>query len=152
MLFAALIVLIVLIKCDPGFATEEKCRFQNGTKGICVKNSQCSVEQVNIGKYIGDECSARYMTCCLSENIIHEEVKQNLKHHNNYKYFENKNCGLKNQYSDNAIKVSDYPWVVSLGHKVDSHIKFTCGGTLINNRFILTTAKCVMGDEPEEKV
>uniref|UniRef100_A0A2M4CXS6 Putative serine-type enodpeptidase n=1 Tax=Anopheles darlingi TaxID=43151 RepID=A0A2M4CXS6_ANODA len=36
----------------------------------------------------------------------------------------------------------DAPWMVSLRNSLNSHL---CGGTLLSNRFVLSTANCLMG-------
>ncbi|XP_035784438.1 chymotrypsin-1-like [Anopheles albimanus] len=41
-----------------------------------------------------------------------------------------------------ASVAGDAPWMVSLRNSLNSHL---CGGTLMSNRFVLSTANCLMG-------
>lgn len=47
-------------------------------------------------------------------------------------------------YLRNAIKqltFSEFPWMALLKYQVDQKFKFTCGSTLISNRYVLTAGK-----------
>ncbi|KAL7016862.1 hypothetical protein ACKWTF_010168 [Chironomus riparius] len=151
-LLAGLIVSIYLITSHPEIETNVKCRFENGTSGVCVKNSNCFVREKFTGLFIGDDCGLSDLTCCLQDNILPDGTKD-FEIHENFKYFKNKKCGIVTRPSHNVEHLthhSEFPWIVSLGHiNHHSHLKFTCGGSLINEKFILTTAQCVMLIESE---
>jgi len=145
----AFITSIFLIYSHPEIETNQKCRFRNGTSGICVKNSNCFVREKFTGLYIGDDCSLSDLTCCLEENILPEGIKD-FEFHENFKNFRKKKCGIVAHPGHNADHHynAEFYWIVSLGHiNNHSHLKFTCGGSLISEKFILTSAQCVMPGE-----
>jgi hypothetical protein len=67
-----------------------------------------------------------------------EDLGENLyKDHRNYKYFNLKSCGQ-------AI-FNPYPWMVLIIHEnQETGEKYGCGGSLITNSTILTSARCVI--------
>ena len=154
-LVAGFTVSIFLISSHPKIETNQKCRFRNGTSGVCVRNSKCLVREKFTGLYIGDDCSLNDLTCCLQDNILPDGTKD-FEVHENYKNFRTSKCGVVPQTNHNIdlqTHHSEFPWIVSLGHiNHHSHLKFTCGGSLINEKFILTTAQCVMPIELEFKL
>ncbi|XP_070490618.1 serine protease easter-like [Chironomus tepperi] len=155
-LVVALIVTIILISSQPEIDTRQKCRFRNGTTGICVQNSKCYVREKFTGLYIGDDCGGSSdLTCCLQEHILPEGIKD-FEIHENFNHFRNKKCGIVHRYNHHADRQthdSEFPWIVSLGHINNHlHLKFTCGGSMISEKYILTTAQSVMPLEPEFKL
>lgn len=42
----------------------------------------------------------------------------------------------------NAVR-ADWPWMVYLNVSADRFIKFRCGGTLLNQEWVLTSARCL---------
>jgi hypothetical protein len=146
----AFIVSIFLIISHPEIETSQKCRFRNKTSGICVKNSNCFVHEKFTGLFIGDDCGSKDLTCCLQQNILPEGTKD-FEFHENFKYFRNIRCGLVAHLGHNVDHHhhdAEFPWIASLGHINNNfHLKFTCGGSLISEKFILTNAQCVMSVE-----
>lgn len=49
-------------------------------------------------------------------------------------------------YNGNDTALDEYPWMVLLGYtEKNGQVAFDCGGSLINQRYVLTAAHCVKG-------
>ncbi|XP_077300184.1 CLIP domain-containing serine protease HP8-like [Arctopsyche grandis] len=59
-----------------------------------------------------------------------------------------KDCGnsdTERVHNGHVAKIREYPWMALLKLKRDDQIYFGCGGSIINQRYILTAAHCVRG-------
>ncbi|XP_031327726.1 CLIP domain-containing serine protease 2-like isoform X2 [Photinus pyralis] len=101
--------------------------------------------------YCGVEGNA-VKVCCADEPIVFprsivDENSETSKLERDYKLsLLPSNCGFLNtqNYIVGGSKTSifDYPWMALLGYKEGDDVKFRCGGTIINENYILTAAHC----------
>jgi hypothetical protein len=70
-----------------------------------------------------------------------DDLGENLfKDHRNYKYFNLDSCGQS--------IYNPYPWMVLIIHEnQETGVRYGCGGSLITNSTILTSARCVVKKE-----
>eukprot|EP00095_Tigriopus_kingsejongensis_P002538 snap_masked-scaffold344_size201325-processed-gene-1.2 protein:Tk02538 transcript:snap_masked-scaffold344_size201325-processed-gene-1.2-mRNA-1 annotation:"hypothetical protein DAPPUDRAFT_190026" len=58
-------------------------------------------------------------------------------------------CGVPNRngriVNGNETEANEYPWMVGIHVFKGNGIRFQCGGTLINHRYVLTAAHCLEG-------
>ncbi|TMW50890.1 hypothetical protein DOY81_004034 [Sarcophaga bullata] len=73
------------------------------------------------------------------------------RHQTNELLPDTKHCGqsFENRiFGGSVTHIDEYPWVALIEYEYPGNIKrHHCGGSLINNRYVLTAAHCVLGDE-----
>lgn len=74
-----------------------------------------------------------------------KKILKNLQNSNGTMKFSNAACGVTNEdtriVGGKPTDPNEFPWMVRLSY----FNRFYCGGTLINDRYVLTAAHCVKG-------
>lgn len=56
-------------------------------------------------------------------------------------------CGIHladRLYGGSVMQIGEYPWMVLLSYNISDRKHFACGGALINNRYVVTAAHCIL--------
>ena len=48
----------------------------------------------------------------------------------------------------NYSKLGEFPYMALLGYQIDDKILYTCGGSVINSKYVLTAAHCHSCEQP----
>ncbi|CAG9809787.1 unnamed protein product [Chironomus riparius] len=146
-LFVVLGILLVLIFIQPSSLKRPQCKLNKNSFGVCVNSSDCIADNNNFND---DKCgNSDSFICCSFDDVIPESEKK-FKNHKNFKFLSTSRCGLLNNYQVSINNNTDgvFSYLVDLGIKTESgEVNFTCSGSLINEFFVLTTAKCVLSME-----
>ncbi|XP_077300207.1 phenoloxidase-activating factor 3-like [Arctopsyche grandis] len=117
------------------------CGFENKRPKVCcppeipptqikfIKNFKPSV--FRIGEDASDE--------------VNQEDLPNVTEHANLRLLP-PNCGNVNDNgitSDAKTGIFDFPWMALIGKKTGNEIQFVCTGSIINSRYLLTSAQCI---------
>ncbi|XP_050675346.1 CLIP domain-containing serine protease HP8-like isoform X2 [Leptidea sinapis] len=79
------------------------------------------------------------------ENDNSEQIPEDVSRHPNRHLLE-KNCGTIESdriFGGNRTRLFEMPWMVLLSYESGRGLKLSCGGTLINEWYVLTAAHCV---------
>ncbi|KYB26592.1 Transmembrane protease serine 9-like Protein [Tribolium castaneum] len=113
-----------------------KCVIKGKKNTIC-----CPTNPVNYNQFITNGNSAE-------DDVMLPDVSN----HKNVKFLP-KNCGhldtVDKIVNGNKTGLFEFPWMALLSYQTDRGPSFLCGGTIINENYILTAAHCVTNIKPK---
>ncbi|XP_034938455.1 CLIP domain-containing serine protease 14D-like [Chelonus insularis] len=125
------------------FLRESKCGFKGMTPKVCCK-------EIPPNEIIQFNSQDKLILSSLDSSD--DEIKfPDTANHPNLKYLKHDICGpMFNGKIMGGAKTSviDYPWMALLSYDFNGTKEFKCGGSIINERYILTAAHCVTNLSP----
>lgn len=147
----------------------ESCNTPNGTLGQCIVISQCLRLQslLHTGPYTSEKetylknstCGFKGLqakVCCpLEDDNDSPESSEGVSAFTRTSSGQVRSdslpdrdiCGvyLNRITGGEAADLDEFPWMALLEYDTPKGMKFACGGSLINNRYVLTAAHCING-------
>lgn len=145
------------------------CEASNG-KGFCVKLNQCSIyrdapkptsqrreaflngikcfttAQVR-GNSVNEDgicCSERYISI---DSNVRSDVDPRLQGKRGIEALDMNKCGqvdpTRRIVGGTKADMKEFPWIGLIKYKIGRIFKFTCGSSLISNKYLLTAAHCI---------
>ncbi|XP_063387757.1 CLIP domain-containing serine protease B4-like [Cydia fagiglandana] len=107
-----------------------------------LDNADCGLDDAELRKI-----------CCAKLTAAVEIAMANTLHYHPNVLLLSDNCGIGEEdgYADKiaggvpVLKLYEYPWMVFISYKTPEGIQFLCAGSLINERYVLTSARCLTG-------
>lgn len=144
------------------FAMKEKDNL-NYLKSI-MKNAKCEGVSFSRGRPSPKICCEDFTNLIIisrlndndnKDNVkLHEEINKtkreenvNIETHENFELLPTK-CGRSNGvriFGGDLANLYELPWMVLISAKIKGKNKFHCGGSIINEKYVLTAAHCLQG-------
>ncbi|XP_019880096.1 phenoloxidase-activating factor 1 [Aethina tumida] len=158
-LFSFVLVLLVSNVSSQWVIEDEGCRTPDRGRGDCVPIKECQPildfitqsptpitpkVQERLKQYMCGYQGRSVKVCCPQNPLVSEPP--DVSRHRNVKLLPTK-CG----YVDTENKIIngektglfEFPWMVLISYRTKNSLDFQCGGTILNERYILTAAHCI---------
>ncbi|XP_031350098.1 chymotrypsin-like protease CTRL-1 [Photinus pyralis] len=150
--------LVFILVCSAlGTVSAEECTTNNGEVGTCTTLLECPIifaALANPNKSAIDildkhfcKPGKRDMVCCTKSSSKRPHIQHSIPNISNRLY-----CGL--QHSDdyfhpiNEVSIYEFPWlaliILHVNDKDETRSFAICSGTLINERYVLTSTDCLI--------
>jgi Trypsin len=157
---------------DSGSETElRECQLQNDV-GRCVIEQHCTLYRDAPKPWTPDQealfeelkCAtgvngAKDGVCCPEKYVNQTETESHratVEGHQNLKLVNSRNCGqvesVNRIVGGHDAGLREFPWYALIKYKYSRLTKFSCGGSLISSRYVLTCAHCITNLKPGFKV
>ncbi|XP_056634735.1 phenoloxidase-activating factor 3-like [Diorhabda sublineata] len=157
---------LIVGRCQEWVVDDEGCRTPNGDVGDCIPVRQCrpmieAIKSLNrpLSQHVTQQLNS--YSCSFSNNVAHiccpqgpiiiqegeNESPPDVSNHRNLRLLPT-NCGYLDPGKDRIrngknAEINEFPWMALLSYRTRRGPEFKCGGTIINDRYILTAAHCI---------
>uniref|UniRef100_A0A336LB45 CSON007646 protein n=1 Tax=Culicoides sonorensis TaxID=179676 RepID=A0A336LB45_CULSO len=129
---------VYLTKCQNLFQLILRGNLSESEKNY-LRDSQCGVN------------NGQPLVCCQQENIQLEIIPQILRRQSESLFPYPGICGTQTTsriVGGSKTSIGEFPWTALIKYRNRyNHITFHCAGALINSRYVLTAAHCIVGTE-----
>ncbi|KAG5671674.1 hypothetical protein PVAND_001862 [Polypedilum vanderplanki] len=134
----------------------ESCILSTGKAGVCVPIKTCE-RDLDAFVFETDFCANNFSEiCCESVNLrisLDESPKEikttrDFESYASYKLFDSSKCGkideIERISGGEEADLLEFPWNALIGYQSKTALEFLCGGSLINEFYVLTCAHCLV--------